>query len=34
MTGALGGFAVIEMKAGSFAAADTVAGDVLEVVES
>jgi uncharacterized membrane protein (UPF0127 family) len=33
MTGALGGFAVIEMKAGSFAAADTVAGDVLEVVE-
>ena len=33
MTGALGGFAVIEMKAGSFAAADTVAGDVLEVAE-
>ena len=34
MTGALGGFAVIEMKAGSLAAADTVAGDVLEVVEA
>jgi uncharacterized membrane protein (UPF0127 family) len=34
MTGALGGFAAIEMKAGSFAAADTVAGDVLEVVEA
>ena len=33
MTGALGGFAVIEMKAGSLAAADTVRGDVLEVVE-
>ena len=33
MTGALGGFAVIEMKAGSFAAADTVRGDVLEIVE-
>ena len=34
MTGALGGFAVIEMRAGSFAAAGTVAGDVLEVVEA
>ena len=33
MTGALGGFAVIEMKAGSFAAADTVRGDRLEIVE-
>ena len=33
MSGALGGFAVIEMKAGSFAAADTVRGDVLEIVE-
>jgi len=33
MTGALGAFAVIEMKAGSFAAADTVAGDMLEVIE-
>jgi uncharacterized protein len=33
MTGALGGFAAIEMKAGSFAAADTAPGDVLEVVE-
>ena len=32
MTGAFGGFAVIEMKAGSLAAADTVRGDVLEVV--
>jgi len=33
MTGALGGFAVIEMKAGSFAASDTVRGDQLEIVE-
>lgn len=33
MSAALGGFAVIEMKAGSLAAADTVRGDVLEVVE-
>jgi uncharacterized protein len=33
MTGAFGGFAVIEMKAGSLAAADTVRGDVLEIVE-
>ena len=33
MTGAIGGYAVIEMKAGSFAAADTRAGDMLEVVE-
>jgi uncharacterized protein len=33
MTGALGGYAVIEMKAGSFSAADTVRGDRLEIVE-
>ncbi len=33
MTGAFGGFAVIEMKAGSFSAADTVRGDRLEIVE-
>jgi uncharacterized membrane protein (UPF0127 family) len=33
MTGAFGGFAVIEMKAGSLAAADTARGDVLEVVD-
>jgi uncharacterized membrane protein (UPF0127 family) len=33
MTGAFGGFAVIEMKAGSFASADTVRGDRLEIVE-
>jgi uncharacterized membrane protein (UPF0127 family) len=32
MSGALGGYAVIEMRGGSFAAADTVPGDVLEVV--
>jgi uncharacterized membrane protein (UPF0127 family) len=34
MTGAFGGYAVIEMKAGSFAASDTVRGDVLEIVEN
>jgi uncharacterized membrane protein (UPF0127 family) len=33
MTGAFGGFAVIEMKAGSFLAAETVPGDRLEIVE-
>jgi hypothetical protein len=33
MTGAFGGFAAIEMRAGSLAAADTARGDVLEVVE-
>ena len=33
MTGAFGGFAVIEMRAGSLAAADTGRGDILEVVE-
>ena len=32
MSGALGGYAVIEMRGGSFAAADTVPGDVLELV--
>ena len=32
MSGAFGGYAVIEMRGGSFAAADTVPGDVLEVV--
>ena len=34
MTGALGGYAVIEMKAGSFSATDTVRGDRLEIVEA
>jgi uncharacterized protein len=33
LAGALGGYAVVEMKAGSLAAADTMAGDVLELVE-
>ena len=32
MSGAFGGYAVIEMRGGSFAAADTAPGDVLEVV--
>ena len=32
MSGAFGGYAVIEMRGGSFAAADTRPGDVLEVV--
>jgi uncharacterized membrane protein (UPF0127 family) len=32
MSGAFGGYAVIEMRGGSFAAADTVPGDVLEIV--
>ena len=32
MSGAFGGYAVIEMRGGSFAAADTVPGDVLELV--
>ena len=32
MSAAFGGYAVIEMRGGSFAAADTVPGDVLEVV--
>jgi len=32
MCGAFGGYAVIEMRGGSFAAADTAPGDVLEVV--
>ena len=32
MSGAFGGYAVIEMRGGSFATADTVAGDVLELV--
>jgi uncharacterized membrane protein (UPF0127 family) len=31
MSGAWGGYAVIEMRGGSFAAADTMAGDVLEL---
>jgi uncharacterized membrane protein (UPF0127 family) len=31
MTGALRGYAVIEMRAGSFEASDTVRGDVLEI---
>jgi uncharacterized membrane protein (UPF0127 family) len=34
MAGALGGFAVIEMKAGSFAGAETARGDVLEIVDA
>ena len=33
MSAALRGFAVIEMKAGSFSATDTVRGDRLEIVE-
>ena len=32
MSAAFGGYAVIEMRGGSYAAADTVPGDVLEVV--
>ena len=32
MSGAFGGYAVIEMRGGSFAAADTLPGDVLELV--